>query len=513
EARAQQLLRSESVQAGFVLATGPLFQAAVFRHADGTDELLLVAHHLVVDGVSWRILLEDLSTLYNQARQGLALALPSKTDSLQAWQAQQQHFALSQTLQAQLTYWQAQHQAPVAALPKDHPEGRNQVQDAQVQSFLLPAALTEQLLTQTHRAYGTEVQELLLTALAQALQAHWGLHTVCLTLEGHGREWIGAELDVTRTVGWFTSKYPLVLDLSTAADSIDALIEVKEALRRIPGKGIGYGLLRYLHPAQPLAPAPASDIVFNYLGDFGSGAGATSQEATGVFTYSGQQRGASVSAHRERPTSLEVSALIVEGQLRVSVTYSQQHYQQRTITQVLAHYEQHLTGLIATVAATTARQLTPSDLTFAGLTRPELAALTAQVGGVQDVYGLTPLQEGMYYHWVQDPGSRAHAIQVAYRLQGHLQVALLEQSYAQLVQSYDVLRTCFSHHYGGRALQVVQPTVSGGFSFVDHAALAGAALTQALAQEKAADLARGFDLRKGSQMRLRVVQLGPDSFE
>ncbi|TGE21484.1 amino acid adenylation domain-containing protein [Hymenobacter aquaticus] len=513
EARAEQLRLSEQLQGSFELAAGPLFQAAVFRQPDGPDELLLVAHHLVVDGVSWRILLEDLSTLYAQAQQGQPLVLPAKTDSLQAWQAQQQQQALSPALQAELSYWQQQDQAPVHALPLDQPAGSNQVVDAQVQAFVLPAELTGQLLTQTHRALGTEVQELLLTGLTQALQAQWPLGPVRLTLEGHGREWLGRELDVTRTVGWFTSKYPLVLDVRPAADSVEALIEVKEAVRRLPGKGIGYGLLRYLHPAQPLAGAPSSDIVFNYLGDFGAGAGNADAQQAGLFSFSAQERGASVSSRRERSSVLEVSALIVEGQLRVSVSYSQQQYQPATIAQLLAHYEQHLTELIGTVAALEQRQLTPSDLTFAGLSRGELAQLTAQVGGVQDVYGLTPLQEGMYYHWVQDAGSRAHGIQVAYRLEGQLQVALLEQSYQQLVSSYDVLRTSFTHHYGGRALQVVQPRVSGGFHFVDLSHLLGEALTEAVAAEKEADLAQGFDLSRGSQMRLRVLQLSENQYE
>ncbi|WP_167856902.1 non-ribosomal peptide synthetase [Hymenobacter aquaticus] len=513
EAQAAQLSLSEQLQASFELATGPLFQAAVFRQPDGTDELLLVAHHLVVDGVSWRILLEDLSTLYSQAQQGQALQLPAKTDSLQAWQAQQQQQARSGQLQAELAYWLAQDQTPVHALPLDQPAGSNQVADAQVQAFVLPAELTGQLLTQTHRALGTEVQELLLTGLTQALQAQWPLGPVRLTLEGHGREWLGRELDVTRTVGWFTSKYPLVLDVRPAADSVEALIEVKEAVRRLPGKGIGYGLLRYLHPAQPLAGAPASDIVFNYLGDFGAGANNADEQQASLFSFSAQERGASVSSRRERSSVLEVSAMIVEGQLRVSVSYSQQQYQRQTIAQLLAHYEQHLTELIGTVAALEQRQLTPSDLTFSGLNRQELAQLTAQVGGVQDVYGLTPLQEGMYYHWVQDAGSRAHGIQVAYRLEGQLQVALLEQSYQQLVSSYDVLRTSFTHHYGGRALQVVQPRVSGGFHFVDLSHLSGEQLAQAVAAEKEADLAQGFDLSRGSQMRLRVLQLGASAYE
>ncbi|MCB2380571.1 condensation domain-containing protein, partial [Hymenobacter sp. BT635] len=490
QAQAQQLALSEQLQAGFDLATGPLFQAALFRRPDGTDELLLVAHHLVVDGVSWRILLEDLATLYAQAQQGQPQQLPLKTDSLQAWQAQQQRQATSAQLQAELAYWQAQDQAPVPALPKDQPAGRNQVQDAATRSFVLPAALTEQLLTQTHRAYATEVQELLLTALVQALQQHWQLGAVRLTLEGHGREWIGAELDVTRTVGWFTSKYPLVLDIRQASDSIDALIEVKEAVRRVPGKGIGYGLLRYLHPEQPLASAPASELVFNYLGDFGAGAGA-SNAATGqaeeasVFTYSGNGRGASSSARRQRSTVLEVSAIIVEGQLRVSVGYSAEQYQGQTIAQLLAHYEQQLRGLIQAVAAVEEVQLTPSDVSYKGLSRAELASLQQQVGGngLADVYALTPLQEGMYYYWVQEPGSRAHGIQIAYRLQGQLDLLLLEQSYQQLVQSYDVLRTCFTHQVGGRALQLVQQQVREGFSFVDLSQYAGEDLARALAGE------------------------------
>ncbi|MES1249920.1 MAG: condensation domain-containing protein, partial [Chitinophaga rupis] len=269
----------DHIQSGMQLETGPLFKAVLIRNTGGQgadhsggDYLLLVAHHLVIDGVSWRILFEDLSGLYGQYLMGEPLNLPLKTDSFQYWQQAQLSYSKSERLLQEEGYWSEIESVRITPLPVDNPQGSNRVRDTVSHSFLLDAETTNRLLTECYQAYHTDVNDILLTGLGLALSEVFGMEKVLLALEGHGREDIGSEVDVSRTIGWFTTMYPVVLDMGYRGDMIRQLIAIKEGLHRVPNKGIGYGILRYL-AGKDYRQSP--EILFNYLGDFGSGVRST----------------------------------------------------------------------------------------------------------------------------------------------------------------------------------------------------------------------------------------------
>ncbi|TWI84569.1 non-ribosomal peptide synthetase, partial [Chitinophaga japonensis] len=277
-----------------------------------------------------------------------------------------------------------------------------------------------------------------------------------------------------------------------------------------PGKGIGYGLLRYLRDGGGVLPfdMPAGRITFNYLGDFGSGvSGATGEE---LFLYSGDYRGRELRADYELDHALTVTGLQVSGRLRVMVDYSRSQYDDATIAGFVNRYESLLLGLIRDLAGDDGRYVTPSDLSYRGLSMSEVSAL-GSAGEVEDVYELSPLQEGIYYHWLAAPGTTAYVEQSSYRLKGRVDIGLLEQSYARLLSRHAILRTAFTHQYGGRNLQVVSRQVSPVFIYRDisgHADKDGYINTY-----KQNDRAAGFDLGKGSQMRLSVLDLGNQEYE
>ncbi|WP_244313047.1 condensation domain-containing protein, partial [Pedobacter psychrotolerans] len=337
----------ERLESSCDLSKGPLFRAGLFRRAWG-DQLLLIAHHLVIDGVSWRILFEDLSALYDQYLRGLPFALPAKTDSFGYWQQQQRLYAQQEVLLSEEAYWSGLSSFAVDPLRKDHPEGSNLVGDVQTLSFSLSAPLTELLLTQCYRAYHTEINDLLVTGLGLALKEVLGQERLLLSMEGHGREEIGSDVDVSRTVGWFTTIYPVGLDLSGTGGITDHLIGVKERLRRVPNKGIGYGILRYLSDK---CSAVHPEVRFNYLGDFGTGSPAESGRE--IFTFSGDAHGESISSKRLRDVSLDVSGILTGGMLHISLSYSDSEYEQETIGSVLSCYQSILEELILTVSSAT----------------------------------------------------------------------------------------------------------------------------------------------------------------
>lgn len=354
----------ENIQAGINLEEGPLCRVALF-HGEMGDRLLLVIHHLVTDGVSWRILLEDLSTLYQQYQAGKPLQLPAKTDAFKYWQEKLVAYAASGTLSGEDAYWSGITAQEVQQLPMDHVGGSNLIGEATTLSFELDEYNTDLLLTGTYKAYRTDINDILITALGLAVQETCGIEQLLLKLEGHGREPIGTEIDVTRTIGWFTTHYPVVFDLSYSADPIRQLIEVKETLHRIPAKGIGYGILHYLSGKKYNCKP---EITFNYLGDFSQPSNAS------VFEFSGDYHGRNTAEDMERNTVLEVSGMVTAGRMSLSLSYSPSQYHADTVNGILDAYKKHLYVLIEKLS-TGGENITPVDLTYKGLSVEQLQQL------------------------------------------------------------------------------------------------------------------------------------------
>ncbi|WP_342332928.1 amino acid adenylation domain-containing protein [Pedobacter sp. FW305-3-2-15-E-R2A2] len=501
----------DHVQGSADLSSGPLFRAVLFRGSDGSDRLLLVSHHLVIDGVSWRIIFEDLSSLYEQFLAEQVVQLPLKTDSFRHWQSVQEEYSRSSVLLAEQAYWSLSEDWPLADLQADQAGGSNLYGEGTSESFSLDRSMTSLLLNRCYQSYHTEINDILVSGLVLSLAGVFGIDHIRIGMEGHGREDIGSGLDVTRTVGWFTTTYPVCIDLGYAADRIRQLIEVKECLHRVPNKGIGYGILRYLGGAgYQCRPS----VTFNYLGDFGSGAGSSKEQggvvspSASLFSFSGDYHGREISGGLPRQSLLDVSGMIVDGCLQLSVVYSAEQYSTGRMRSLISRYQQELEGLILELSASTTVQLSPVDLSYQGLSVEQVHSLNADAL-LEDVYRLGPLQEGLYYHWLSAPDSSAYFMQISCRLHGRIDIDLLSESYRQLVGRHGVLRTSFVRDYGDVPLQVVRKSVGDGFRYHD---VAGAD-DEAIQRYREEDRALGFDLESGSQMRLMVLCVGPEAYE
>jgi amino acid adenylation domain-containing protein/non-ribosomal peptide synthase protein (TIGR01720 family) len=357
----------ERIQSTINLQHGPLFRVILFRNDGEKDHLMLVAHHLVIDGVSWRILFEDLSTLYQQYLAGQELTLPLKSDSFMYWQQKQREYAGSLELLEEEPYWTAVDKAGYKPLEPDLPGGSNLRQDSATQSVFLDEQTTAKLLTECYKTHRTEINDILITALCLGLKQSLGLDKVLINLEGHGREDINADIDISRTAGWFTTMYPVLIDISSGTDIIRQMVDVKECLHRVPNKGIGYWILRYLAGKNySLNPA----ISFNYLGDFGSGAETANGDR--LFEFSGRYHGKAIADDIARPSLLNVSGMVVAGCMRLSVEHSSKQFLPGTIENLLKAYQQQLVTLIERITAEEEERLSPVDLTYKGLSIDEL---------------------------------------------------------------------------------------------------------------------------------------------
>jgi amino acid adenylation domain-containing protein/non-ribosomal peptide synthase protein (TIGR01720 family) len=366
------------LQASLDLGQGPLLRIALFRCGSGQPaKLLLAAHHLVVDGVSWRILLEDLETAYGQLAGGAAVELPPATSSYGEWAWRLAEHAASGRVDHELAFWTAPQRARAARLPRDG-GGENTVQTEGRVTVALAATETAALLKEVPQAYRTQINDVLLTALVQSFAEWSGERGLLVDLEGHGREEILEDLDLSRTVGWFTSIFPVLLNLQDAGDPGEALVAIKEQLRAVPERGIGYGLLRYLagpEAAEHLGNLPAAEVSFNYLGQLDA-----ALSATGPFRPAGDPTGPLRSARQRRRYPIEVTALIFGGQLQTSFAYSRSLHRPATVECLADGFLRALRDLIEHCLSPWARAVTPSDFPLASLSREALANVIGQVG-------------------------------------------------------------------------------------------------------------------------------------
>jgi non-ribosomal peptide synthase protein (TIGR01720 family) len=370
------------LHASLNLQDGPLIRVALFdRGAQRNSYLFIVVHHLAVDGVSWRILLEDLQTLYRQLSSGEKPSLPAKTTSFKSWAERLTGHARSGGLRDELPYWFATVENSTARLPLDYVGGTNTAASARTLSVSLNVDETRTLLQVMPAAYRTQINEVLLTALVRALAPWTGSQSLLVDLEGHGREEILEGVDLSRTVGWFTTIFPVVLDCGAAQTAVDALRSVKEQLRAIPKRGIGYGLLRYAgHDAagaERLAALPQAEVRFNYLGQVDRALLDSS-----MFTVAAQPTGPAQSPKAGRTYLLNVIGTVTGGELRLEWTYNENIHREETIARLAHSYIDELRELIAQSRTGDKASYSPSDFPQAKLSQEDLNKVLARLGGM-----------------------------------------------------------------------------------------------------------------------------------
>ena len=379
-----RLADTEAVQAGFELGRAPLFAAVFYRIPSG-DRLLLVAHHLVVDGVSWRILLEDLELALRQHAQGRSIDLGAKPISIRRWaeaaRARTGGAGETRTGEGTVTW------------PEPLTSEANLFGATQTSTRSLPEATTRALLTTAQAAYHTEINDLLLTALGRALQRWHGGERTRVTLEGHGRDAETGLPAIERTVGWFTCLYPVTLAL--VGDEVGAQLKtVKEMLRAVPAKGIDYGIERYLKNSPSLAADSSAPVSFNYLGQFG-------EESGGRLAFADESSGSPIGPRVARTNELDFGGMVVRGRMELSLTFGRGRYESAQMETLLGDWRTEIETLVAHVLARPRDEKTPADFTSRVLTLPGYEALLRARGWVasevEDICRLSPMQAGLLF--------------------------------------------------------------------------------------------------------------------
>jgi amino acid adenylation domain-containing protein/non-ribosomal peptide synthase protein (TIGR01720 family) len=492
EVSADQLTAAcDEAQASLDLKDGPLLRAVHFKLAEGGERLLLVVHHLVVDGVSWRILLEDLQGAYTQAQAGLIVDLGEKGLPFQRWANRLLDYAYSDAVLAEADYWRNLPSA--LQLPCANPQGKALQASVQHLHLQLDTACSHALLSEAPAAYRTQINDLLLTALTRALAQWSGESRVLIALEGHGREDLFDGLDPSRTVGWFTSLYPVSLQAQTSLDA--TLKHTKETLRAVPNGGLGYGLLRHLRGEA--LPSLEGCVLFNYMGRV--------QDRSGLFSLSAEGSGAQRAADVPMACELSIDAQVRDGQFSLTCSYSGERHQAASIQRLLDAYAVSLDEVIEHCRSHSA--VTPSDFPALDLTQAQLDALPVAARDIEQLYPLTPMQQGLLFHSelsdVQsaDDARDLYINQVALDVD-HLPLARFKSAWAAAVQRHPILRTSFLRLSGSQ--QPVQLIRRDAQLEVRELDLRGRC--EALAEVLAAERETPFNLQDAPLMRVVLVR-------
>ncbi|WP_454674050.1 amino acid adenylation domain-containing protein [Achromobacter pestifer] len=485
----------DAAQRSLKLSQGPLLRALAVHMADGSVRLLLVAHHLVVDGVSWRILLEDLQAAYQAARQGRQIALPAKTAHYAEWTGYVAGLR-DQMAPAERQYWQT------VAADTAGSRGPAWLREAKGQpglegereqlGFTLDAATTQALLRQAPLAYRTQINDILLTALGRVLAE--GADPVRIDIEGHGREAGSEAPDMSRTVGWFTTLYPVLLDVG--GEPAQALKRVKESLRAVPRNGLSYG------PLHGASHQPAA-VLFNYLGQFDGSFN------DGGWQPAGQAPGATMDAGAPLWHALSVEGQVYDGRLAISLGFSGQRLPRARVQALADAYRDTLNDLIAHCALGP-QGVTPSDFPLARLTQSQLDTLPMPAARVEDLLGLTPMQAGMLFHTQFDPQGQAYVMQLRADI-GGLDPERFRMAWNQALACHPALRSGFFAH-GGDWLQWVARDAVLPWTTQDGRGVPQAGRDAWIDGLALAEREAGFDLAEPPLMRCALLRTTEDGW-
>jgi amino acid adenylation domain-containing protein/non-ribosomal peptide synthase protein (TIGR01720 family) len=499
DARAAVRDMIENEHAGFDLAKGPLFKAVLFRLPAG-ERLLLVAHHLIVDDVSWRILLEDLAAGYARAEAGLPIMLDGDSASARAWAER----AFDMVQQVEIDHWRAvlaECVPPSSASPKWG--------EARAVTQRLAPELTRALSIDAHRAYATDTQDLLVAAVANSLARWDGARRHVIMLEADGRDNPLRPFNLSRTVGWLTSRFPILVQAQVDPRQVIRL--TKEMLRRVPSKGGNFLTASEIGEAR--LPEQRPTIGFKYFSLFGD----IGVDGHALFAFAPEGSGTPIAAELTRCHTIDIGAMVVDDAMDLSVVYDPRLHDGGQVERLLDCLVGELQALADHCLDCQASERTPADLLAGDVFDLNSYDVFLAAGGwfaseIEDVWPLSPLQEGLLFHAQLDPDPTSYAVQIAFTVQGAIQTSSLGEAWHGLVARHAALRTVFVHRDVPRQLQVVLRHPLPELHLKNWTGVSPDEQLRRDSELRTADLARGFDLEREPAARCSVIVLGADRY-
>lgn len=479
----------ENAQQSLNIHNGPLMRFLLFRDQREV-RVFWVIHHLVVDGVSWRILLEHFERCYQQIKNDQEPSLPLKTTSYKQWSEKLNEYKNTDLPEETVQYWEKEMNVPVSPLTEDLGETCD---FENMYKIVVDEAQTQNLIKNTLRKHKTTIDEILLSVIAHALSNRMGIDEFWLDLEGHGREDIEGDIDLSRTVGWFTSIYPVrIKGMATLGST---LRNTKNILRNVPNKGFDFGILKYIFNRNH--NYPDSLVSYNYLGQFNN---------TGDMA---QTNSSNIDSNYKFPYKLNFVASIVNNRLMLNIIGDSNNENFRMICkEVEVHLNKILSG-----SADLYDSIVETDFEAEKIVDGStITHFINKFNNIEEIYPVTSLQEGMLFH-SEVTQSPEYISQLSIDLVGDLDLAKLEEAWNETCRKYDVLRSVFRRNQLGDRYQIILNDIYYVFNHVD--------LTMFSEDESASKIDnllehsknRQTDLENGPLMNITLIQLSDHRYK
>jgi amino acid adenylation domain-containing protein/non-ribosomal peptide synthase protein (TIGR01720 family) len=505
--------KSNYYQGSLDIESGKLIQVVLMQtpEAENTNRLLIIIHHLAVDGVSWRILLEDLENLLTDSLNGRTNHTALKGSSYRQWYEALHLYGSSDRLLSQHNYWEniVKNYHPLIA-DKNYSETIYSENEHQYTIHLEPD-FTRQLLQDVPKAYQTEINDILLAALAGSMSKLAESKDLIIGLEGHGRENIADTIDTSRTVGWFTSLFPVMLSTNAGNDVAALILGVKEQLRLIPDKGIGYGVLKFITQKNILPKQDPWDITFNYLGQLDTVIGNSN-----LLSIAQEGTGSTVSEEQVKTAKISVESYIRNGELLLQWNYSSLHYDAETIKSLAEDYKNRLVQLIQHCTEKAQSEIDSKSLSLLReVNLDDLARFVSEPnkkGRIESIYPLSSLQEGMLFHGLLSSGSGTYINQLTLDLH-QVDITLFSKGWESVLQTHNILRSAFYHDDLNIPIQCVYRQAELELTVLDYTSLSEEQQNDALNEYLKKDCSRDFDFKTAPLTRFSLIQLSAGKFK
>ncbi|MEO6221367.1 MAG: condensation domain-containing protein, partial [Ginsengibacter sp.] len=509
--------QSEIHQRSLNIESGHIIRMALMKTpvSETNNRLLLVIHHLAVDGISWRILLEDLELLLTSLRTGVPSELGFRSTSYRQWYEALEIYGKSNRLKTQQGYWE-QVLDSYQPLPVDTKfQGLLKMADMQLELSRLDVVNTKALIQEVPGVYHTEINDVLMATLAITLCEWTNKESIVIGLEGHGREEIADNIDISRTVGWFTTMYPVLLKLEPGSEIANVIKEVKEQLRKVPDKGIGFGVLKYINKEVKFSANKNWDVVFNYFGQLDNVLSNSKWLGSAV-----ESKGTGIGENHLSRELISVNAAVQGGELILNWSYSSLHYNPETIKALTDHYNTNIKLIISHCLE---QQKSPSIYT------PSDYGLGVEVSNVEldlfldeaynestrrywmeGLYRLSGLQQGMFFHSLYDKGG-AYMEQFCCDLID-LNISIFSKSWKHIMQNHSILRSAFYYDAFSIPVQCVYSKVKLPVEVLDYREMDTDEQAEAITLYKEEDRQKGFDFKAAPLMRVALIRLSEDRY-
>ncbi|MFC5048325.1 amino acid adenylation domain-containing protein [Aquimarina hainanensis] len=508
-----------SYQSELNIKEGDLLRALLIHtpHTEKKNRLFLTIHHLAIDGISWRVLLEDLEVLLSKEAIEGSTILPAKGTSYRQWTEKLQEYAVLPSTQLEYSYWK-EVLSKYRPLPVDF---SSDIETTYEQTHTIQTRLsradTTSLTQEIHHAYGTEINDILLSALSKTMEGWISSSEFVIGLEGHGREELFRDVDLSRTIGWFTSLYPVCLSVpSSGTVSYEDLISrTKDSLREIPKKGINYPILRYLSEEEIREELSLQyeDLIFNYLGDFDH----YNASENSLLSISNENTGEAFGLKNQNPNKIAINSIIVQGQLEINWSYDSHRYEENTIKTLSDKFDKILRSIIHHCKVLSDREKTPGDyglpskISYTNLVNFKQGRERLLNSKIEDIYPLTALQQGMLFHSLYNPEDTAYLVQFHCDLAGNFSKDSFLKSWKVLMDGHSTLRSCIYANELAIPVQCVYESMELPVQMYDYTSYSAGEKEVAIQSFLEKDKQTNFDFEKEPLFRITLFKVDSDT--